>query len=319
MEKIKTESVSSPEKENLRTAAIVPGCANAPNGLIGGLTRFERLRRTLEAQGYKIVDSSESADSRIPDCSIFLKGQKLHICQEGIGAIEDRLLDSLRKPEDGIISRFINRRFSLAITRRLMNTGIHPNHISIVTLLLGLSCGAVLALGGYWAGVLGAALLQAQSMLDGVDGELARLRYQGSRFGEWLDTVSDDLGELSFLTGATIVAPLPWLRWFGISGMVSYMVAKAAIYYQLATRFHSGNLQVFKWELGDPKKLASKLEFFFKHDFLCLLVLVLAVMDRLDAALFLFASGAIIMFLKFIQQRMSGRRNNPEKVLRRAP
>jgi phosphatidylglycerophosphate synthase len=319
MEKIKTESVSSPEKENLRTAAIVPGCANAPNGLIGGLTRFERLRRSLEGQGYKIVDSSEYADSRIPDCSLFVGGQKLHICEEGIGAMEDRLLDSLRKPEDGIISRFINRRFSLAMTRRLMNSKIHPNHISIVTLLLGLSCGSVLALGGYWAGVLGAALLQAQSMIDGVDGELARLRYQGSRLGEWLDTVSDDLGELSFLTGATVVAPLPWLRWFGIAGMVSYVVAKAAIYYQLATRFHSGNLQVFKWELGDPKKLASKLEFFFKHDFLCLLVLILAFINRLDAALFLFSSGAIIMFLKFIQQRMSSRLSNPEKVLRRVP
>jgi len=52
---------------------------------------------------------------------------------------------------------------------------------------------ALIATGGYAAAVAGFGLAQLQSVLDGCDGELARVRFQQSAIGEWLDTITDDV------------------------------------------------------------------------------------------------------------------------------
>src|SRR5262249_28043354 len=50
--------------------------------------------------------------------------------------------------------------------------------------------------------LMGAVLFQAQSVLDGCDGEMSRLTFRGSRLGEWLDTIGDDLTNYGFFAGA---------------------------------------------------------------------------------------------------------------------
>src|SRR5207247_1741966 len=57
--------------------------------------------------------------------------------------------------------------------------------------------------GTYETMLAGAALFQAQSVLDGCDGEMSRLTFRGSRTGEWLDTVGDDLTNYAFFAGAS--------------------------------------------------------------------------------------------------------------------
>ncbi|HSA59664.1 MAG TPA: CDP-alcohol phosphatidyltransferase family protein, partial [bacterium] len=188
-------------------------------------------------------------------------------------------LNALRKPADGLVSRWLNRRISLAITRRLAGVPITPNQISIITMLLGLASGVAVARGTYTLGVVGAALLQLQSTLDGVDGELARLRSQCTRLGQWLDTLSDDFSEFSFLLGLTVASSSsgsPGLATLGLLGLAAYAAAKSILYYLLATVFRSGNLQDFKWEVGGPRSWTAHIELLFKHDFLCLFFLVLA-------------------------------------------
>src|SRR6185369_5053856 len=54
------------------------------------------------------------------------------------------LLRSLRKPQDGWTSTYLNRHVSLAITRVLVATPFSPNQVSIVILAIGLA-GAYLA------------------------------------------------------------------------------------------------------------------------------------------------------------------------------
>lgn len=117
------------------------------------------------------------------------------------------LLASLRKPVDGLVARYVNRVFSLTVTRLLRNTPVRPNHITAVSLgvaFLGafVSAQATVEHPGWLIG--GAFLWQLASMLDGVDGELARLKFSGSKLGEWLDTLSDDIGRLVFFIGAGI-------------------------------------------------------------------------------------------------------------------
>ncbi len=113
-----------------------------------------------------------------------------------------RLLQSLRKPQDGMVSRRLNRTLSLAVTRRLCETGLRPNQVSVAILGVG-AAGAWCASRGSWPMMaLGGVLFQAQSVLDGCDGELARVTFRGSKAGEWIDTVGDDLTNYGFFAGA---------------------------------------------------------------------------------------------------------------------
>jgi phosphatidylglycerophosphate synthase len=114
------------------------------------------------------------------------------------------LLRAARRPSDGWTARFVNRPLSLALTRLLVPTGVRPDHVTFVGLLIGIAAGLVAARGSSEAFVVGAALLQLQSVLDGCDGELARLTHRDSRLGALLDSLGDDLSNYVFFAGLAI-------------------------------------------------------------------------------------------------------------------
>lgn len=262
---------------------------------IAGLDRRERLVQTLKKRGDEVVIDENVSEARIAECVLPIGTQEVHLCETPLKTVEDRLLSSLRKPGDGLISRWINRPVSLALTRRLMDTQVRPNHVSAVTLVLGALSGLFVAAGSYGMGIIGALALQAQSVLDGVDGELSRLRFQSSKLGQWLDTVSDDLADFSFLLGATLIQPLPAVRWIGITGLFSFAVAQSLLYYTLAAVYGCGDLQAMSWNLGASRGWIEKLRFLFRHDFICLLAVVLSVLNRLDIAVLLLSVGRIVV------------------------
>lgn len=284
------------------TAAIVAGCANVPPGPVCGVERRARLALSLARRGYLVLDTPAAAQRVLADCRVLVGEDELHLCEVGHAAVEQRLLDELGKPVDGLVSRHLNRRLSLALTRRLMSTRVRPNHVTLLTLTLGLASGVAVALGSFWFGVLGAALLQLQSVLDGVDGELARLRFQHSRLGQWLDTVSDDLAKLSFLVGMTIAADAPWLRAVGLAGLAAFVVSQGLLYRALATVYGTGDLLAFRWEVDAAAGPTARLRVLFKHDFFCFASLVLACIDRLDIALVAGAVGMIVVLATLLRQ-----------------
>ncbi len=104
---------------------------------------------------------------------------------------ERSLTATLFKPTDGFISRRINRPISTAISTRLVEFELSPNLVTLATLLPALVMPFFLVRGTYPGFVLGAFLFNLHSILDGCDGELARLRFETSEFGRWLDTLSD--------------------------------------------------------------------------------------------------------------------------------
>jgi len=131
-------------------------------------------------------------------------------------AAEKALYRGLIKPTDGFLARVINRRVSLALSTRLWKAGVSPNTITVLTLLFGLASSAAFAAGGGvgW-GLLGAALFQLQSILDGVDGEIARLTLKESRAGFWLDVACDNLTHMAVFGGIAVGRinagePGPW-------------------------------------------------------------------------------------------------------------
>ncbi|MBT8495794.1 MAG: CDP-alcohol phosphatidyltransferase family protein [Deltaproteobacteria bacterium] len=282
-----------------------PDSAPLPARVCGVDTRT-RLTKTLEKKGYRVVDDASSADEIIEPCRIYAGNQQLSLCRDGLREVETQLLLSLRKNVDGMVARHLNRKISGWVSGLVMNTRLRPNHVTVFTIVLGVLAGPAVAMGSWAWGVVGASLLQLQSILDGVDGELSRLKFQGSKLGEWLDTISDDVSNLSFFAGATYVATEPWVQAVGLAGMGTFVVMQSILYYLLATVFRSGNLQVFQWEVGSKDGLFARIEWMFKRDFFCLLFLALAIADQLAVAVLIFSVGTVISFITLLLQLARG-------------
>ena len=101
-----------------------------------------------------------------------------------------RIEKTIIKSTDDMFARW-NRRMSVPLSRVLAQLPITPNQVTFLTLFVALLGAYYLSQGAYWPMLLGALLTQLSSILDGNDGELARLKVQDSDFGTWLDTLCD--------------------------------------------------------------------------------------------------------------------------------
>lgn len=116
---------------------------------------------------------------------------------------EAKLDQWLFKETDGIYAR-LNRKVSIPISRLLIRTRITPNMVSVFALLVSAASGLFFAMGGYVNNLIGAALSHLTCILDGTDGEVARLTFQESDFGCWLETVCDYLYYVFLFSGMVI-------------------------------------------------------------------------------------------------------------------
>jgi CDP-L-myo-inositol myo-inositolphosphotransferase len=113
------------------------------------------------------------------------------------------LAESTGKTNDGPVSRYLNRPLSVRISRRLVNCRITPTQISLLSFLWSVVAAALFAVGGYAALLAGGLMAQFASVIDGCDGEVARLKFQSSRYGGWLDAVLDRYADAFLLAGLT--------------------------------------------------------------------------------------------------------------------
>lgn len=105
----------------------------------------------------------------------------------------------MSKPQDGFVSRFLNRPISSRVTSFLLRFPIHPNGWTIAIFVLPLIAGAFLVRGDYASVLIGAAIFQVFSILDGCDGEIARAKNLESKFGERLDSFCDFLASVIYV------------------------------------------------------------------------------------------------------------------------
>ncbi len=123
---------------------------------------------------------------------------------EAFRRAENALLGHLRgKANDGPVARYLNRPLSIWMSRRLVNYPISPNQISLLSFLISMLAAGLFAVGGYPALFLGGFLAQFGSVVDGCDGEVARLKFQSSDFGKWFDAVLDSYADAFLLFGLT--------------------------------------------------------------------------------------------------------------------
>ena len=88
----------------------------------------------------------------------------------------------------------------------LLRTPMTANALSLLLVLLGFASGWLFSLGSYATGVAAAALSLGASILDGCDGEIARLKYQESAFGCWVETIGDYTYYIAIFVGLTVGA-----------------------------------------------------------------------------------------------------------------
>ena len=104
---------------------------------------------------------------------------------------------------DGLVSRYMNRPLSRPMARALRGTSVSPNAVTAFTLLLALATGAMIAVGWNIPGGIG---IQLVSVIDGVDGELARLKDRATRFGGVFDAVTDRYADALMIAGMLVFA-----------------------------------------------------------------------------------------------------------------
>ncbi len=207
-------------------------------------------------------------------------------------AAERALVRTLRKASDGPISRNFDRKVSGLISRGLVRTPLSPNQITIIASLVGLGGAVLLGLGGYWACVIGAALFVLSTILDGCDGEVARLKFRESAFGYHLDLVLDNVVYVGVFIGIAVglarIHPGTHPLW-ACAAMIEGIVVNSSIMYFL----------VLRKGLTEKIPMLRVFERIANGDF-SYIVLAFALAGRLDGFLWGSAVGVHVFYIALL-------------------
>jgi phosphatidylglycerophosphate synthase len=259
-----------------------------------------------------ILNAPSFVDFRlVEECS----WQQISMPQDRIIA-EQKLNRWLVKPTDGVFAR-MNRRISIPISRQLIKLPITPNMVSLFTLGVSVAAGASYALGGYLNTLLGAILSVWASILDGCDGEVARLKLQESYFGCWLETACDYLYYLFIFAGMTIgLVHGSGNRAFAAWGVALLFGAATTI---LIAWFERSRLSgkhpeqfLAVWHKKAESRLSNPLmyvgrhcEFIIRRCFLPYALLVFALLNLNWLALYMSAIGANVAWIISLYSRFA--------------
>jgi 1L-myo-inositol 1-phosphate cytidylyltransferase / CDP-L-myo-inositol myo-inositolphosphotransferase len=222
---------------------------------------------------------------------------------EDIRPAERRLLRGLVKDTDGFMARHFDRHISLQISRRLAPTAVKPTQISLLSSAIGV-CGAPFFLSSLWYWQMaGALLFLLHSIVDGCDGELARLKFQETRYGGILDFWGDNVVHVAVFgcmaVGWSLSAAATWPLWLGAAAIVGTLGSAGFVYWrQLRVKEDDGPLYTSVSTVSDDR-LAATLDAASRRDFIYL-VPVLALFSKSSWLLALAAVGAPIFFLLLI-------------------
>jgi choline kinase/phosphatidylglycerophosphate synthase len=157
---------------------------------------------------------------------------------------EKMLLNSLRgKSNDGPVSHWLNRPISTRLSKFLVSFNITPNQISFFSFVLSMIAAGLFTLGSYWFLALGGIIAQFASVIDGCDGEVARLKYLSSDYGGWFDAVLDRYADAFLMFGLTWYAYSqdlsPWVLGVGFLAIIgSFMLSYTADKYDKLMKNH---------------------------------------------------------------------------------
>ena len=227
-----------------------------------------------------------------------------------IETAERTLRRSSYKDTDAKVARF-NRRISLPISIALIRTPVTANQLSVLLVAVGFYSGWLFSIGNYWAGLLGAFLSLAASVLDGCDGEIARLKYQESALGCWIETFGDYSYYfaifIGLMVGAVRQTGYEVFYWIGIAALAGTAITFALLIYLRAritagqpTRLHAVAKTRFKADPSLWTKLVWKVSFVCTRAAMPYGIMALAMVNALAVVVILAALGANIYWLSLV-------------------
>ena len=178
---------------------------------------------------------------------------------------ENLLFSNVQKSASGWISKNINTKISIPISRLLIHTPLTANMISVLIGIVGTLCGFFYVIGHP---ILGAVFLELSTILDGCDGEVARIKLMESTRGQWVDTISDQLTFLSFVVGVPIgfyrIAKSPLAVALGGINLLIFLFFLVWSFYFLAIYANSGSMVEYPKTIDklfpvDKRTIAHKL------------------------------------------------------------
>lgn len=273
----------------------------------------ERRYLALDAMAVYTADElkSAAAASRAPEPFARIESPA------DVTRVEKRLAVMIRKSidQDGIVSYYAFRPISRLMTRAVLNTGVAPNHVSAVAMLCGVAAAVVAAFGGYYPVLAAGILYWVGAVVDCVDGEIARLRIEGSKMGEWLDTLADDVSTYGLLAGLGIGLVAdgydPIWNAIGIGGAAVGFLVQAKIYYDLHRWQMTIDTAQYPWFFGAPSeggaaqggigsRLFYAIGFFFRRDAFVTGIAILLALDLRRVATATLAAGVVIVLFLFL-------------------
>ena len=206
---------------------------------------------------------------------------------------EDGLWDTLGRESDSVVDHYFNRPLGRPVSKLLLHTPVTPNAVSVAATVMGVAAAGCLTQGHPWWFLLGAVLLQLSAVIDCVDGDLARVLYRTTPLGEWLDFAGGQLVHLCLFAGLGVGlhhyhggGTAAWLGLLAVVGGVLGLV------FILREKMH-----------GTPSAAAERLiQRFVNRDY-SLLLIFLAVVNRVEWFLWLGVVGTHVLWLALWQAR----------------
>jgi phosphatidylglycerophosphate synthase len=198
----------------------------------------------------------------------------------GLARAEAALEATLSIAADSGMDRYLHRRCSRWITPFLVRTNLTPNHVSLVSLAIGLG-----AIWCFWSATpasafAGVLLYALACIVDHADGELARLTLQESRFGANLDWTIDTLIHAGLVLGIGLTAGGPVMQGVGLLGAAGVTLSA------LFARYLPREIEIGPTVGGVLRNIANR-------DLFYLLLLVAATLRLLAPSLVGVAAGVV--------------------------
>ncbi|MBI2253830.1 MAG: CDP-alcohol phosphatidyltransferase family protein [Proteobacteria bacterium] len=196
---------------------------------------IRKLRRTIPYYMFRVEDADKAAK------------------------VEKFMFWSNYKGSTDFFTRYVYPPFVWISVGPLARARVHPNSVTIFSIILALGAIPIWAIGETWSFWTGFAMAYGMSVLDSVDGKLARLTFTDSRLGNFLDhgldMVHPPFWYLSWAYGLGL-ATLGWGSTLGIATilvMAFYVVDRLILkvyptFFQRAFHTHSkldGRMRTF--------------------------------------------------------------------------
>ena len=243
-----------------KTSVFTDASGSATIALVPG-THISFLLQEL-VQGKQLTETAvvlSGEQQRLPQSRSFFCHRLTPTSR--LAEVEQALLVSLENPRDGQVDTYFNRKLSRPLTRWLLQTPLTPNQITILSCVVGLLGASCFFPGGYWGPLLGALLLQGSVVLDCCDGEVARVKFLESPFGDVLDIVCDTVVTIAIFVGMGVAVwkdgasshALPLAGMLVLGGCLAFPLVTLAEKTEVMGERRGG------WEDGLMKRLVASL------------------------------------------------------------